>query len=315
MGIDHRVLQEAAQWFAVLQSGAVSAAERQAWSQWIERPEHARAWARVERISGQLLPLSADPVGRTAGGLLQQQRTSRRQALKLLGLVCGGAGLTLATGSAPWREWTANQRTAVGEVRDLRLSDGSRLWLNTGSAVDIAFDRHARQLSLYRGELLIDAVGGQSVPPLLLNSREGRLRSERSARFSVRQGDGRTQLSVFAGAVEIQLAGLGVTSVAAGQQAGFSAGRIGPLEPVRAERQAWSTGVLLADNQRLADFLAELSRYRHGYLGCDPRIADLRVVGAFPLGDTERVLEALAATLPVRIQRRMAWWVRLEPAV
>lgn len=72
--------------------------------------------------------------------------------------------------------------------------------------------------------------------------------------------------------------------------------------------------MLLADNQRLEDFLTELSRYRHGYLGCDPRIADLRVVGAFPLADTERVLDALAATLPVRIERRMAWWVSLEPA-
>lgn len=313
MSIDYRVLQEAAHWFAVLQSGTVSAAERQAWSEWGGQPEHARAWARVERISGQLLPLAADPVGRIAGGLLQQ-RSSRRQALKLLGVLCGGAGLTLATGAAPWREWTADQRTAVGEVRDLRLADGSQLWLNTDSAVDIAFDRQARRLSLYRGELLVDAPGGRSAPPLLLRSREGQLRSDQAARFSLRQDDGRTLLSVYTGVVDIQLAGLGITSVAAGQQAGFSLSRIDALEPVRAERQAWSTGVLLADNQRLGDFLAELSRYRHGYLGCDPRIADLRVVGAFPLGDTERVLEALAATLPVRIQRRMAWWVSLEPA-
>ena len=99
----------------------------------------------------------------------------------------------------------------------------------------------------------------------------------------------------------------------AGQQAAFDRRHVGPLAAARAEHQAWATGVLLADNQRLEDFLAELSRYRHGYLGCDPRIADLRVVGAFPLADTDRVLQALAATLPVRIERRMAWWVSLEP--
>ena len=58
MGIDYRVLQEAAKWFAVLQSGAASAGERQAWSAWLEQPEHARAWAKVERISGQFQPLA-----------------------------------------------------------------------------------------------------------------------------------------------------------------------------------------------------------------------------------------------------------------
>ncbi len=41
MGIDYRVLQEAAKWFAVLQSGSASRAEHQAWSAWLEQPEHA----------------------------------------------------------------------------------------------------------------------------------------------------------------------------------------------------------------------------------------------------------------------------------
>jgi transmembrane sensor len=180
--------------------------------------------------------------------------------------------------------------------------------------VDIADDATARRLALYRGELLVDASPSQGGRPLLLTSREGRVRSEQAARFSLRQEDGHTRLSVFAGVVDIQLDGLGITRVAAGQQTDFSRRYIAPLSAARAEHQAWASGVLLADNQRLEDFLVELSRYRHGYLGCDPRIADLRVVGAFPLGDTERVLDALAATLPVRIERRMAWWVSLEPA-
>ncbi|MCW8155770.1 DUF4880 domain-containing protein [Stutzerimonas stutzeri] len=314
MGIDYRVLQEAAKWFAVLQSGAASPGERQAWAAWLQQPEHAQAWARVERISGQFQPLASDAIGRSAGAMLHSRQPNRRQALKVLSVLCGGAALSLAGGSLPWRQWAADERTAVGEVRDLRLADGSQLWLNTDTAVDIAFDTNARSLALYRGELLIDAPASRRARPLLLSSREGRVRSEQAARFSLRQEDGRTRLSVFAGVVDIQLDGFAITSVGAGQQTEFDRRHVAPLAAARAEHQAWATGVLLADNQRLEDFLAELSRYRHGYLGCDPRIADLRVVGAFPLGDTERVLEALAATLPVRIERRMAWWVSLEPA-
>lgn len=314
MGIDYRVLQEAAKWFAVLQSGSASPGERQAWNAWLEQPEHAQAWAKVERISGQFQPLVTDAAGRTAGAMLHSRQPNRRQALKVLSVLCGGAVLSLAGGSLPWRQWTADERTAVGEVRDLRLADGSQLWLNTDTAVDIAFDASARSLALYRGELLIDAPASRRARPLLLTSREGRVRSEQAARFSLRQEDGRTRLSVFTGVVDIQLDGFATTSVSAGQQTEFGRRHVAPLSAARTEHQAWATGVLLADNQRLEDFLTELSRYRHGYLGCDPRIADLRVVGAFPLADTERVLDALAATLPVRIERRMAWWVSLEPA-
>ncbi len=314
MGIDYRVLQEAAKWFAVLQSGSASPGERQAWNAWLEQPEHAQAWAKVERISGQFQPLVTDAAGRTAGAMLHSRQPNRRQALKVLSVLCGGAVFSLAGGSLPWRQWTADERTAVGEVRDLRLADGSQLWLNTDTAVDIAFDASARSLALYRGELLIDAPASRRARPLLLTSREGRVRSEQAARFSLRQEDGKTRLSVFTGVVDIQLDGFATTSVSAGQQTEFGRRHVAPLSAARTEHQAWATGVLLADNQRLEDFLTELSRYRHGYLGCDPRIADLRVVGAFPLADTERVLDALAATLPVRIERRMAWWVSLEPA-
>ena len=312
MSDDYRVLQEAAQWFSVLQSGSVSEADRLAWRAWLRQPEHALAWQRVERISGQFQPLAGDQAGRAASRVLQHRHPNRRQALKMLSLVGGGA-LALSAGLAPWREWSADQRTAVGEVRDLRLADGSRLWLNTDSAVDVAFNHQVRQLALIRGELLLEA--SETPLPLRLRTAEGELQARPLARFAVRQNHGSTQLDVFAGTVGIQPARLGESrTVAAGQHATFEIDSIRPLQPVRSASQAWTQGVLLADNQRLEDFLAELGRYRRGYLGCDPRIADLRVVGAFPLADTEQVLAALESTLPLRINRRLLWWISLEPA-
>ena len=312
MSADYRVLQEAAQWFSVLQSGSASEADRRAWRAWLGQPDHALAWQRVERISGQFQPLVDDQAGRAASRLLQQRQPTRRQALKVLSLAAGGA-LALSAGLGPWREWSADQRTAVGEVRDLRLADGSQLWLNTNSAVDVAFDGSARRLALYRGELLLDTP--EQPRPLRVRTAEGELQTRHQARFAVRQRQGSTQLDVFAGTVDIQPARLGEPrTITSGQHASFGIDSVRPLQPVRTASQAWTQGVLLADNQRLEDFLAELGRYRRGYIGCDPRIADLRVVGAFPLADTERVLDALESTLPLRINRRMPWWISLEPA-
>lgn len=312
MSLDYAVLQAAAQWFAVMKSGSASEADRQAWHEWLTVPEHARAWQRVEQISGRFEPLAGDPFSPVASALLERRQPNRRQALKTLSVLCGGGALALACGAVPWRNWTADQRTAVGEVRDWRLEDGTQLWLNTDSAMDIAYDDQTRSLSLYRGELLIQVPAKRR--PLVLRTAEGRLQARDAARFSVFQRDGSTQLSVFDGAVDIQPAGQGGSrTVMHGQQVVFSNRHIGPDRPVQAGRQAWASGVLLADNLRLDEFVAELSRYRQGYLGCDPRIAGLRVVGAYPVADTERVLEVVANTLALRINRRLPWWVSLEP--
>lgn len=313
MSLDYQVLQAAARWFAVLQSESASEADREAWRAWLAAPEHARAWQRVEHISGRLEPLAGDRFSPAATALLQSRQANRRQALKTLSILCGGGALALAAGAMPWRSWKADQRTAVGEVRDWRLDDGSRLWLNTDSAVDIAFEDRTRKVSLFRGELLLQTVADRR--PLMLRTAEGILLARDAARFSVLQRDGSTQLSVFDGTIEIQLAERGSSgTVTRGQQIAFDSHRIEPGQPVQSGRQAWAGGVLLADNLRLDDFVAELARYRQGYLGCDPRVAGLRVVGAYPLADTERVLEALASTLSLRINRRLPWWVSLEPS-
>ena len=312
MNLDYQVLQAAAQWFAVLQSDTVTDDDRQAWRRWLSDPEHDRAWQRVEQISGRFEPLSRDPFGVEASSLMQRRQPTRRQALKTLSVVFGGGVLALAGGAMPWRSWTADQRTAVGEVRDWQLPEGSHLWLNTNSAVDVALNDQVRQLSLYRGELLLQVSHDRR--PLLLRTAEGSVKAEAAARFSVLQRDGHTRLSVFDGAVEARPANGRSRMAHQGQQLDFTDLRIEAERPVQSGRQAWASRVLLADNLRLDEFIAEVGRYRQGYLGCDPRIAGLRVVGAYPLADTDRVLDVVASTLSLRVNRRLPWWVSLEPA-
>jgi transmembrane sensor len=312
VSLDYQALQAAAQWFAVLQSDSVSDDDREAWRRWLSVSAHARAWQRVEQISGQFEPLARDPFGAKASSLMQRRQPTRRQALKTLPIIFAGGVLAAAGGAMPWRSWTADQRTEVGEVRDWPLPEGSHLWLNTDSAVDVALDDQVRQLSLYRGELLVQA--SDELRPLLLRTAEGSVKTHEATRFSVLQRDGRTQLSVFDGSVEVRPANGRPRTALQGQQISFDHRYAEPERPVQMGRLAWVRGVLLADNQRLDEFLAELGRYRQGYLGCDPRIAGLRVVGAYPLADTERVLDVLASTLSLRVNRRLPWWVRLEPA-
>jgi transmembrane sensor len=71
--------------------------------------------------------------------------------------------------------------------------------------------------------------------------------------------------------------------------------------------------MLPVDGMPLAEFLAELRRYRTGWIDCAPEVASLPISGAFPLADTDRVLAAVADTLPLRLRYRTRYWVSVLP--
>lgn len=304
-------LHEAAEWFATLRDERADSERREQWQHWLQAsPAHRDAWAKVESIAQQFVRLDA-PAARQA---LRDARPDRRRALRL-GLALSASALlpALVARHLPWGAWTADRRTAIGETREWPLADGSRLWLSTDSAASLHYDARWRRIVLRRGELLIETASDPASPPrpLIVETAHGRLRAL-GTRFSVRDHGDETRVAVFAGAVEVQPIDGEPARIETGQQLDFAADRVhapGAADPARA---AWVDGSLVADNQRLADFLAELSRYRRGHIACAPEVADLRLVGSYPTRDPERVLTAIAETLPVTVERPLPWWIEVR---
>ena len=100
--------------------------------------------------------------------------------------------------------------------------------------------------------------------------------------------------------------------LSAGNMAAFYHGGMGPIRPVAPGTDAWLQGRIAADDVALADFLAELSRYRRGYITCDAAAGRMRLSGLFPTDDTDRVLDAISGLLPVAITRRTPYWVEVS---
>ena len=256
---------------------------------------------------------------------IQLPCSSNRHAIKYIEIcqAIEGFGMVRARRNSVCTWVVANQRvdgnvidvvvttevTGTAEVRENLLSDGSRLWLNALSAVDVRFDSHQRLLELRLGEVLVDTAR-DTLRPFLLDTPQGRLRAL-GTRFGVRESHGQTLLSVFAGAVEVRLANDQVQVANAGQQLSFAQNTFGPLQPVSPAREAWRRGVLLADNLPLGQLLEELARHRHGHLGCDPAVAQMPVMGSFPLKDTDQALRLLAAALPISVEKPLPWWVNV----
>ncbi|RZI76818.1 MAG: FecR family protein [Pseudomonas sp.] len=309
-------LQQAADWFALLQGGACKS-ERLQWQRWLDTgPGHRAAWQRVEAVAGEFATLAGLPTRQVLErGSIDAQRRITLRALAIVPMA-GLAGW-LAFREMPWRSWTAAYRTGIGERREIVLADGSHLWLNTTSAVDVDFSSSLRRIVLHKGEVMITSGHDKAFAArsLVVDVSQGRL-TALGTRFGVRHEKGEaTRLAVFEGRVEARpSSGSDARTLVAGQQAQLFTNRVDGIGGLTSAgggasyADDWTRGMLVADGLRLGDFLAELGRYRPGYLGCAPDVADLRIVGAYPLADIDRILDALQTTLPVKVHHPMPWW-------
>lgn len=314
LDINPTVLAQAAEWFAVLGSGSVSKADHAQWQAWLAaHPDNQAAWARVEFFTKKLngLPTQA------ASAALSLPDIHRRQALKNLAVLA-------AVGFSGWglwqsgclRLWAADYRTGIGEIRTVTLADGTQVTLDAVSAINVDFSKNLRRLQLLQGEVYIETAPdrGSLHRPFVVESAEGRVNAL-GTRFKVRQQQEDSLASVFTGAIEITPADADSVRrvLQAGQEAHFTRQRVSPQNPIDSDRPGWVQGFLLADNLPLGEFVVQLNRYRHGFVTCDPEIANLRIVGSFPLNNTDRILAALEETLPVQIARPAPRWVKIEP--
>ncbi|AOE87284.1 FecR domain-containing protein [Pseudomonas sp. TCU-HL1] len=302
------VAEQAVAWLVELQSGDISEQRRQAWQDWrAADAEHERAWQRIETVNLSLrdldTPLALNALGAPA-------RRNRREALKLLmlcALVSGGA-ISLRD-SEPLLALRSDAATGVGERRALHLADGSRLDLNTASAVDVRFDAGQRLIEMRQGEILLDGVADSR--PLRIRTSQGLIES-RGGRLGIRILERSSRVSLFAGSADL-LADGQRQSLLPGQQANLSPARIGTPFSASEDSVAWTRGMLVASHMRLDDFLAELGRYRRGHLSCDPQVAGLLLSGSYPLDNTERILAMLPKALPVEVHSLTRYWIKVHP--
>jgi transmembrane sensor len=307
------VVAQASHWLMLHWSGELDSQQRNAFAAWQEaHHEHRRAWQRLQQLQHSLAAVPADT---TLAVMRDLPDRRRRQLLKLLGLMLmvGGSGL-LAERQLPWREALADLRTGTGGPLERELPDGSRLQLNSGSAVNILFTARERRIRLLSGEVLITSGkdAGGTYRPLIVETPAGDVQAL-GTRFSVYEVDGGSRVQLYEGALEIRPRQASAVRLQAHQQLWFANDRCGPVGAADANAIAWVAGHLVAERTPLGQFLGELSRHRPGFLRCDPQVANLPLTGVFPLNDSDRVLHALEQALPIKVQRRTRYWVTVAP--
>ena len=315
--IDPGAARVAAQWLVRLRDGALSAAEQQAFDAWRDsHPAHREAWRRAELVCQAMAIVP--PALRQ-----QQPQEQRRRTVKQLAMLiaCAAPPLLLASRSPWWESWRAGVSTGTGEIRHMPLPDGSRLAMNTATAIDVAFDDTTRLIVLHAGEIHLRSAPDPATVarPLMIRSANGSVRAL-GTRFAVRQDGGlfspRTHVCVTQGAVEIvpSQAHQAARTIGSGWQTSFDANAVAGVAAAPAGSEAWLQGVLIAERTPLGEVLAQLARYRQGVVRCDPAVARLPVDGIFQLNDTDKILALLQVSLPIRVSLRTPYWVSVGPA-
>ena len=297
-------IQRAAAWLVQMQEGTLSSEEHrllQAWRQ--EDPEHEGAW----RAAMQLKAMFSSVPNGLGQRVLGRRSMARRDLLLSITAVLA----LVPVGWLVHREWPAviaDYRTAIGEQQRIVLPDGSQLHINTASLVDVQFDTCERVIRLHRGEIAITTASDKN-RPFMVRTPAGVIRAL-GTRFVVRiQERDITEVAVYAHAVAITPAtAQNIIRLEAGKKTTFDDKGIYQLTDHHDAAAAWVNGQLLADNQRLEDFINELARYHFGVLRCDPAVADFRISGVFPVKDTRAVLRVVADTLPVRVSQVTDYW-------
>lgn len=309
-----QILHEAATWLMEMHDGPLSPTARMRFNQWRGRSaEHELAWQKAAMLRNKFRGVSAPGVA----ALKNTPASSRRTAIKTLAVL-------LAAGPVAWGAYRLSPlagregrlATAKGERRDLVLEDGTRVTMNTATEIQIRFDAHRRHVRLLQGEILVATAQDQQHParPFIVETDDGSLRPL-GTRFTARQLDGRSQVAVYEGAVEVTPADAATERkvIEAGHQAGFSPRGIDAMSSCDELGLSWMNGMLVADRMPLAMFAGELGRYRAGLLQVDADVAALPVSGVFPLGDTGASLTLLEQTMPVRIQYFTRYLARIVP--
>jgi transmembrane sensor len=327
--------KEAAAWFARQRLGSMLDDDAAAFKAWLQSsPDNALAWECQQQLWNRLETVRNEPAVLT---LREDARTRARQHRMRRATWQWGIGLaaSLMLGAFAW-QWqgsapdvirlnsssalivpAAKQIRALARVRDVsthvgeralvQLSDGTKVTLNTDTAIHADFSGKDRAVTLLRGEAYFEVAKDKS-RAFVVSAGSHEVIAVGTA-FDVRLQPQQLQVKLVEGKVRVRRisshtasnAAEAITAIPVMLEAGSSL--VAPsdghdrIEPLNATREiSWRTGKLVFQGDRLAVVVAEMNRYSTQELKIlDPRIEDRMISGVVdPSGGAEfaRTLES-----------------------
>jgi transmembrane sensor len=307
-----RCLEEACSWLSRLNSGETSRAVREDAAAWRGvSPANERAWRVAEQLWGGMealrrhpalpgsRPLPVESEGKRSGRGSSRLYGWRRPMVSGWAMTCAVLLAVVIYAGNPWLRWQADFHTNKGDRLTERLFDGTKVTLNTASAISTEFNSSLRHVLLLEGEAFFE-VAKDAAHPFVVSTEAGEVVAVGTA-FSVRRQDSELRVELVEGIVD-------VTDRRHGKSARLHAGQVAvigsePMQvqpPIGTENLAvWREGYLRLDGLPLREAVEQINRYRPGHVFLlNGNMAAHRVSGIFRLDDLDQAVANLAAAVP-----------------
>jgi len=310
--------QRAQEWIAFLASADASPEDQARFERWLALDdEHRIAHEQAQAIWNGAAALQAlkrlEP--------LQKKQETRAQGLgrwlsNLHALPQWGAALAsalivvFAINSQQTEEPAVRSyQTQTAEKKQLKLADGSRVFMSPETSINVTYTESAREISLLDGEAFFEVFHNPNKPFVVTSTHTevtvlGTSFNVNSNRFGV-------TIAVQEG--HVQVASLDVPgrrdslkNLVAGQAVKVSQTKgLGPINRIEAEdTNAWVQDVRIYVARPLAEVLEDLSRYCDAELVIvDDQLKNQTVTAVFPMGSAQHILKALETVLPLSVQQ------------
>lgn len=283
----------------------------------VRPPARARTGGADRASAGPAASVSGTGPAAFAATRRGLRASSRRRRLGWGTGMAAALALAVVVVALPWmadRPETHRYATQRGEQGEWPLPDGSRLRLNSDSAVTLSFGRKRRQAEVERGQALFDVADHPARP---FEVQVGaHLIEDIGTVFDVyRQPAGDTTVTVMEGQVRIWGAPVGTSVRARKGQAPLV--ELGPGERAQVSRSgslrsrsrvdphkaaAWTREEIVFENEPLAAVAQEFNRYNRVQIRIQgPMAGALPVTGAFGAHDVETFAAFLDSLPDLRV--------------
>lgn len=227
----------------------------------------------------------------------------------------GGSVVRDADGSVDYR-WEGGGDEIIsntlevprGATFDIRLPDGTHVWLNADSRLTFpsSFAAGERRVQL-EGEAWMKVTADASRPFIVEGGGQTVTVLGTEFNISAYPGEPDTRTTLLEGSVRVDAAG-GVAMLAPGQQSvlGVSSGSLAVNDVDPAEAVTWRDGMISIEKQTIDRIVANLSRlYDVRFTVADDKVRNIAFRGSIPRYATLiEVLEVLEEISPVRFDAR-----------
>ena len=316
------LVEEALHWVVVLKDRNASEADRQAFDRWLRHDSsHEDAWHRAQQVwmridrigpafKNRLPTPSSHPPRLVAPPSMRPQLSEplaprvdfRRR--RFLYAAAGVAAVTVPAAILLTRPGLfADHATAVAERRAISLEDGSKVELAASSSLSIDFAADLRRIVLHNGEAFFTVVQDPA-RPFVVDAATGNTRASAAA-FNVKMTHPLVTVAVTTHSVLVSANGAEQVAVNEGQRVRYGPNLTGPVRDANLDQvEAWRRDRLVFQDTSLGEVIADLERYRGGrIILVDSQLRTLRVTATFDTSDADAALDAIASTLPVRVDR------------